>query len=201
MQPNGLVGIDRSLTNIQILIPINTVTENSVSFEFSQKLVGVQKNLYAFILSLLPNRSDAEDVLQETNLILCQKSKEYDPEGNFRSWAFNIARFQVLGHLTKKKRSKIYFSNELVETLASEEFDGRTHQLTQRALQICYELLPDHMREISRLRFKEDLSMKEISKRIQRPIGAISGTLFRIRQNLVQCVRIKLPQLEAESEL
>ena len=101
----------------------------------------------------------------------------------------------------KKKRSKIYFSNELVETLASEEFDGRTHQLTQRALQICYELLPDHMREISRLRFKEDLSMKEISKRIQRPIGAISGTLFRIRQNLVQCVRIKLPKLEAESEL
>ena len=201
MQPNGLVGIDRSLTNIQILIPINTVTENSVSFEFSQKLVGVQKNLYAFILSLLPNRSDAEDVLQETNLILCQKSKEYDPEGNFRSWAFNIARFQVLGHITKKKRSKIYFSNELVETLASEEFDVRTHQLTQRALQICYELLPDHMREISRLRFKEDLSMKEISKRIQRPIGAISGTLFRIRQNLVQCVRIKLPQLEAESEL
>jgi RNA polymerase sigma-70 factor (ECF subfamily) len=201
LQPNGLVGIDRSLTNIQILIPINTVTENSVSFEFSQKLVGVQKNLYAFILSLLPNRSDAEDVLQETNLILCQKSKEYDPEGNFRSWAFNIARFQVLGHLTKKKRSKVYFSNELVETLASEEFDARTHQLTQRALQICYELLPDHMREISRLRFKEDLSMKEISKRIQRPIGAISGTLFRIRQNLVQCVRIKLPQLEAESEL
>ena len=189
------------MTNIQILIPINTVTENSVSFEFSQKLVGVQKNLYAFILSLLPNRSDAEDVLQETNLILCQKSKEYDPEGNFRSWAFNIARFQVLGHLTKKKRSKIYFSNELVETLASEEFDASTHQLTQRALQICYELLPDHMREISRLRFKEDLSMKEISKRIQRPIGAISGTLFRIRQNLVQCVRIRLPQLEAESEL
>ena len=193
--------IDPSLTIFQILIPIIPVTENSVSFEFSQKLVGIQKNLYAFILGLLPNRSDAEDVLQETNLILCQKSKEYDPEGNFRSWAFNIARFQVLGHLTKKKRSKIYFSNELVETLASEEFDGRTHQLTQRALQICYELLPDHMREISRLRFKEDLSMKEISKRIQRPIGAISGTLFRIRQNLVQCVRIKLPQLEAESEL
>ena len=193
--------IDPSLTIFQILIPIIPVTENSVSFEFSQKLVGIQKNLYAFILSLLPNRSDAEDVLQETNLILCQKSKEYDPEGNFRSWAFNIARFQVLGHITKKKRSKIYFSNELVETLASEEFDVRTHQLTQRALQICYELLPDHMREISRLRFKEDLSMKEISKRIQRPIGAISGTLFRIRQNLVQCVRIRLPQLEAESEL
>ena len=120
--------------------------------------------MYAFILSLLPNRSDAEDVLQETNLILCQKSKEYDPE---RAFVLGIQYCQVSStqsHLTKKKRSKVYFSNELVETLASEEFDAY-HQLTQRALQICYELLPDFMREISRLRFKEDLSMKEISKK------------------------------------
>ena len=177
------------------------MSDNSVSFEFSQKLVGVQRNLYSFILCLLPNRSDAEDVLQETNLILCQKSKEYDPEGNFRSWAFNIARYQVLAHLTKRKRSKIYFSNELVETLASEEFDARKHQLSQRALQICYDLLPAHMREISRMRFKEDLSMKDISKAMSRPIGAISGTLFRIRQNLIQCVRLKIPLLEAENDL
>lgn len=176
------------------------MTDNSVSFEFSQKLVGVQKNLYSFILSLLPNRSDAEDVLQETNLILCQKSKEYDPEGNFRSWAFNIARYQVMAHLTKKKRSKIFFSNELVETLANEDFDSSKHHLTQRALQVCYELLPDHMKEISRMRFKEDLSMKEICKALDRPIGAISGTLFRIRQNLIQCVRLKIPQLEADNE-
>ena len=59
-------------------IPYKFVSDDSVSFEFSQKLVGVQKNLYSFILSLLANRSDAEDVLQETNLILCQKSKEYN---------------------------------------------------------------------------------------------------------------------------
>ena len=176
------------------------MSDNSVSFEFSQKLVGIQRNLYAFILSLLPNRSDAEDVLQETNLILCQKSKEYDPAGNFRSWAFHIARFQVLAHLTKKRRSKIHFSNELVETLASEEFDAKKHHLTQRALQICYDLLPEHMREISRMRFKEDLSMKDICKALNRPIGAISGTLFRIRQNLMQCVREKIPKLEADTE-
>ena len=160
-------------------IPYKFVSDDSVSFEFSQKLVGVQKNLYSFILSLLANRSDAEDVLQETNLILCQKSKEYNPEGNFRSWAFNIARYQVLAHLTKKKRSKICFSNELVETLASEEFDALLiHQLTQRALQICYELLPEHMKEISRLRFKEDLSMKEISKLISRPVEQFRGPFF-----------------------
>jgi len=127
------------------------VANESISFEFSQKLVGMQRNLYGFILSLVANRSDAEDVLQETNLILCQKSKEYNPQGNFRSWAFNIARYQVLAYLTTKKRSKIQFSNELVDSLASEEFDTKQYHLTQRALQICYELLQ------GRYEFKRDL--------------------------------------------
>ena len=176
------------------------MSDSSVSFEFSQNLVGIQRNLYSFILSLLSNRNDAEDVLQETNLILCRKSKEYDPDGNFRSWAFNIARYQVLAHLTKRRRSKVCFSNELTEVLASEDFDIRQHQLTQKALQACYDLLPDHMREIAKLRFKEDASMKEICKTLNRPIGAISGTLFRIRQNLIKCVQLKVPQLEIEEE-
>ena len=51
------------------------------------------------------------------------------------------------------------------------------------------------------MRFKEDRSMKDISKAMSRPIGAISGTLFRIRQNLIQCVRLKIPLLEAENDL
>ena len=134
------------------------------------------------------------------HLILCKKSQEYNPAGNFRSWAFNIARYQVLAHLTKKRRSKVCFSNELTEALASEDFDIQRHQLTQRALQICYDLLPDHMREIAKMRFKEDAPMKEICKILNRPIGAISGTLFRIRQNLIKCVQLKIPQLEIEEE-
>ena len=160
----------------------------------------MQRPLYAFILTLLPNRSDAEDVLQETNLILCRKSREYDPSGNFQGWAFRIARFQVLRHLSVKRRSKICFSNELVDALAEEEFDARRFHLMQKALQLCYDLLPGHMREIARLRFKEDAPLKSISKALNRPIGAISGTLFRIRRNLTRCVQLKIPQLEMEAD-
>ena len=54
-------------------------------------VTAIQKSLYAFILSLLPNRTEAEDILQETNLILCQKENEYNREGHFQGWAFSIA--------------------------------------------------------------------------------------------------------------
>jgi DNA-directed RNA polymerase specialized sigma24 family protein len=56
------------------------------------------------------------------------------------------------------------------------------------------------MRDIAKMRFKEDAPMKEICKILNRPIGAISGTLFRIRQNLIKCVQLKIPQLEIEEE-
>jgi len=176
------------------------VSSESISFEFSQKLVGLQKPLYAFILSLIHHRSDAEDVLQETNLILCKKSEEYDPAGNFQSWAFRIARFQVMGHLTKKRRSKICFSNELVDALAEEDLDVRKFQLMQKALQICFQKLPDHLKEIAHLRFKEESPLKSISKKLKRPVGSISASLFRIRENLTKCVRYKAIQMEMDAE-
>ena len=164
----------------------------SISFEYSQKLTAVQRSLYAYILSLLPNRSDAEDILQETNLILCKKAREYDPEGHFQGWAFSIARFQVMKHIMKFRRSKLYFSSETIDNIADEMESNDDLVSTRKVLQVCYEQLPKHMTEIARLRFKEELNLKEISSRLNRPIGSVSATLHRIRANLRICVKNKI---------
>ena len=173
---------------------------STVSIEYSQKLTSIQKSLYAFILSLFPNRTEAEDILQETNLILCKKASEYDPDGHFQAWAFKIARFQVMKYLTKQKRSKIHFSTEIIEEVAAEEFDSQRVAVVQKALAICYELLPENMKVIANLRFKQDFSLKIISDQVNRPMGAISSTLYRIRQKLNDCVKGKLHEVESEMD-
>ena len=172
----------------------------SVPIEYSQLVTSIQKSLYAFILSLLPNRTEAEDILQETNLILCQKASEYNPEGHFQGWAFNIARYQVMKHITKKKRSKLCFSTDIVEDVAAEEFDTRKVQAVQKVLSLCYDLLPLKMRFIAKLRFKDEKSIRDISEKVNRPMGAISSTLYRIRQKLFECVTDKLVLVEAEMD-
>ena len=177
------------------------MSDDLVPFDFSRKLTALQRSLYAYILTLLPNRADAEDVLQETNLILCRKANEYDPEGHFQGWAFQIARYQVMAQITKNKRNRLNFSTEIVETLAAEEFDSKHMVLSQKALQLCYDLLPEHMKKIARLRFREESNLKDISAKVGRPLGSVSATLHRIRINLTDCVRKKLPLVEAESEL
>ena len=177
------------------------VSDDLVPFDFSRKLTALQRSLYAYILTLLPNRTDAEDVLQETNLILCKKAGEYDPKGHFQGWAFQIARYQVMAHITKSKRSRLQFSTEIIEALAAEELDNNQIALSQKALQLCYELLPDHMKRIALLRFRENSQLKEIAKKVGRPLGSISATLHRIRSNLSDCVRRKMPLVEAENDL
>ena len=177
------------------------MSDDLVPFDFSRKLTSLQRSLYAYILTLLPNRADAEDVLQETNLILCRKANEYDPNGHFQGWAFQIARYQVMAQITKTMRIRLQFSTEVVEALAAEEFDSKRMALSQKALQLCYDLLPEHMKKIARLRFREESNLKDISAKVGRPLGSVSATLHRIRINLTDCVRKKLPMVEAESEL
>ena len=177
------------------------MSDDLVPFDFSRKLSALQRSLYAYILTLLPNRTDAEDVLQDTNLILCRKASEYDPKGHFQGWAFQIARYQVMAHITKSKRSRLQFSTEIIEALAAEELDTKRIALNQKALQLCYDLLPDHMKRIARLRFREDSQLKDIAKKVGRPLGSVSATLHRIRINLMECARRKMPLVEAENDL
>jgi RNA polymerase sigma-70 factor (ECF subfamily) len=185
---------------IDSFFPKVVLEENTIPFDFSRKLTALQRPLYAYILTLLPNRTEAEDILQETNLILCRKAGEYDPEGHFQGWAFNIARFQVMGHMSKHKRSKLYFSPDIIENLAEEAVDSIQMDLSRRALQVCYELLPKHMKAMAKLRFREDKSLLEISRILKRPMGSVSATLHRIRLNLISCVKDKIPRIEAEMD-
>lgn len=68
------------------------------------------QSLYPSLLSYVRGRiysiNDAEDIVQDCLVILLQKSHLYKEGGNLKGWAFNIARFQILKHLTKIKRSK-----------------------------------------------------------------------------------------------
>ena len=93
------------------------------SAEFIENVTRVQRKLHAFIWSLVRSGADADDILQETNLVLWRKSDEFEPGSNFDAWAFRIAQFQVLAFRKRQQRSKLHFDDELVEALALEAVD------------------------------------------------------------------------------
>ena len=66
-----------------------------------------QSRIYAYILMLVHNHNDAEDLLQETASILWEKFDEYIPEKSFAAWAVGIARNKIYNFIL------IIFSEQL----------------------------------------------------------------------------------------
>src|SRR2546429_6773465 len=94
---------------------------------FSEKTVRVQQlfvkhqlAVRAFILSLEPNFTDAEDLLQEVFLVVTRKASQFEEGTNFFAWACTIARYKLLESLRRRARSQD-LSEEVVEALCAVE--------------------------------------------------------------------------------
>ena len=155
-----------------------------------------QGSLLAYILTLHPDRSEAQDILQETNVVLWQKIGEFRPGTNFRAWAFRVAYLQTLAHFKRVQRGHwLGFSSELVETLADEaaplldDFEQRQH-----ALRKCIEKLTEQDRDIVRAHYESEQPLAEISAQLGRSVGALKQVLFRVRRALRACIETRLAE-------
>ena len=64
----------------------------------------------------------ADDVLQETNLVLLRKESDFQPGTDFVAWASQVAAFQVKNDRAKRGRDRLTFDDALLGQLASEGF-------------------------------------------------------------------------------
>ena len=153
-----------------------------------------QPAIFAYILTLHPSRNEANDVLQETNVVIWEKLGTFREGSNFKAWAFRIAYLQLLAHFKRKKRGRwLGFSSDLVDTLASEaeplleDFEDR-----HRALRGCIEKLTEADRDILASHYESDLPLSAVAARLGRSIGAMKQVLHRVRRTLRTCVEKQL---------
>ncbi len=171
-----------------------------VSAQFVSLLTGNQRKLYAFILSLVGHPADADDVLQETNLILWRKWDQFEPGTNFDAWSFRVAHFQVMAYRKRKHRSKLHFDDELVELLAQEageEFTGPDRR--RAALAQCLHKLKPDQRKLVAQRYEPGGCVNDIAAEQGRSPKAVSEALRRIRKTLMHCIESTLAREAASS--
>lgn len=151
-----------------------------------------QRRLYTYILSLVYRVQDAQDILQETNLVLWRKREKGLEVRDFRSWACRVAYIQVLAYRKRNVRDRLFFDCDLLEQLANktEEFGPSDHYL--EALQACLLKLPEHSREMVAMRYDSPGSVSQIAESTGRSVAAVSQALYRVRHRLLQCVRSSL---------
>jgi RNA polymerase sigma-70 factor (ECF subfamily) len=149
-----------------------------------------QGRLYVYILSLIGDSNAANDVLQETNIVLWKESGQFVLGTNFKAWAFRIAHFQCMAYRQRRLRDKVLFDDEVIAALAMEakELD-ETYEERATALGRCLEQIHARSREALRLRYAEQLAVKEVAEQMHRTANAVSQLLFRARQWLITCVK------------
>jgi len=148
-----------------------------------------QRRIFSYIYTLVPDRTDAEDLLQETNLIICEKFDDFQEGTDFVAWACQIAYWRIRYARQKFARSKVVFHQELVEALAQtactmqEEIDDRHEALAQ-----CLQKLPARDRELVLTRYEPGSGVPEAARRSGRTLEAAYKALARIRKLLFDCV-------------
>lgn len=67
--------------------------------------------LRAFVRSLVPRREDVPEVMQEVAVVLWRKFGDLASPGDFRKWAFGVARLEALAWARDKARDRLLWSS------------------------------------------------------------------------------------------
>ncbi|NWK55050.1 sigma-70 family RNA polymerase sigma factor [Verrucomicrobiaceae bacterium N1E253] len=162
--------------------------------DFVQLLTSHQSALRVMILSMMPGQPGVSDVLQEINLVLWQKMKDFEPGSNFRAWAFSIARFKILEHLRKLKKDRhLVFDEELCNQLVEEtDQDSKHTEAMQEALEACLSKVRPKDAQLLRHRYYQGGNLQEYAQAHNESAGALRVTLHRLRTSLRRCMVRKL---------
>ena len=154
------------------------------------------RRVYAYIFSLVPNAPDADDLLQETSLVLLQKFEEAGPIGNFPAWACRVAQLKVLEFYRQRRPAELLdeLFLDAVHQEASKHFDGLDRRM--EALSDCLAKLPSKDRRLIDLRYGDNSSVEAVARKVGRTASAVYKALARVRESLLDCVRHKLKESE-----
>jgi RNA polymerase sigma-70 factor (ECF subfamily) len=164
-------------------------TEAAKVERFAALLATCQRPVYLYALSLLHNGTDAEEVLQETNLVLWRKFDQYQPGTRFVSWACRIARYEVFKFLERKPAKERLFSTDFLESLAVAAEESIPEVDDRRCtLNSCLGKLSDKDRQLITGRYQESATTRSLAEALGRSIQGTRRSLHRIRATLLTCV-------------
>ena len=158
--------------------------------EFAEYLRQNQTRLYGYIHSLVRDLNDADDLYQQTALILWKKFGEFDRGRSFFAWACGIARLEIANFLRSRGRQRLYFSENLSLLLIEAQAEMSDAELEDRrdALARCVEKLRPNDRVLLTECYGEESGVHGAADRRGRSPQSVYNSLRRIRRALYECI-------------
>ena len=155
-----------------------------------------QGRIQAFIRTLVHDPTKADDVFQDTSLVLWRSFATFRRDAEFLPWALGTARHQVLFYWRTRRRDRHVFSEALLADLADSTVTAlEASESRMAALETCIATLSTRQRELLRMFYGENQRAEKIARHWGRSVHAVYKALKVMRKALFDCVTLKLHDL------
>ena len=166
--------------------------------QFVRLLTQHQRRVYGYILKLVVNWNDADEILQETNLRLWEEFDRFEPGTDFAAWGIRVAHYQILTWRKKRDRSRLVFDEQAIQAI-SVEHGGCVSPLASRetALLACLEQLTTRNRDLINRCYAGKHTSRPVAEELNRSAVSVYKSVQRIRLTLHRCIEQRLSLEEA----
>jgi RNA polymerase sigma factor (sigma-70 family) len=158
-----------------------------------------QQKVYDLSFHFLGTPQDAEDAAVEVFIKAYRSLDDFNPQYAFSTWLFRIAANHSIGVLRRQKREKEYLlaeaSNPTSLTDSKSPDTVFFNNSQQKALESVLTSLPLKYRTALMLKYRQDLSYKEISQIMDIPVNTVGSLILRGKKELRE--KLNLNQMEA----
>ncbi len=160
---------------------------------FDEQFTRCYRYIFRYIVALVPDRADADDVFQETSLAILQSWQDYDSTRPMVPWVCGIAR-NVVRNFYNRRRRGTFLSEEAIAAFSltqhrlSAQIDRRLQELPD-----CLQKLTAEQRALLERCYGQRGSIKATAEAKQLDPNVLYKQLERIRRTLFECLEQSVP--------
>ncbi len=159
---------------------------------FEQLYRTTSSRLFGVCLRIVPQRSEAEDVLQEVFANVWRKATQFDPSrASGVTWLTMMARNKAIDHLRSNRAGRqslpIEHAEDVVETAPNAQAAAEA-AIESHRLDACLNELEAPRRQLIRIAFFEGDTYEELAQRSGTPLGTVKSWIRRSLAKLKACL-------------
>lgn len=137
--------------------------------EFEKIYHGTKRSVYGIVFSILKDHDLTNDAMQEVYMKILVKIDQYKIGANFNSWVTQIAKNHAID-IYRKNKKNVHIDDEILDEVISDntETPSEVSEVT-----MMLDILDESEREIVVLKVLDELTHREISKIVNKPLGTV----------------------------
>jgi len=171
---------------------------------FSAIVKRYREQIFHFILKMVKDGAQAEDLTQETFIKAFRALASFNSQYAFSTWLYKIAANNCIDYFRKKKLATTSIDTPIqakdgqLHRDFPDHQEGPESQLISKErtneIKVAIDSLPEKYRQAIILRHSQDRSYEEIAKELDLPLGTVKVRIFRAREMLKSKLKDQLRQ-------